>query len=173
MTFVTPSTSVSAGRCNVEDAVQISSLDAGGDTIAFPDGPVLNCSFALHFGKWLKTEGAPIVKRTANSELSKFYTGPGYECRGRNGDGTSKISEHGYGNAVDVTFFKLKDGRTFQVKDALDPMSPAYQTLAGLRASGCTYFTTVLGPGTNAAHAEHFHFDMGRHGKSGTYKICE
>ena len=42
-----------------------------------------------------------------------------------------------------------------------------------LRISACGYFTTVLGPGANAAHAEHYHFDLGLHGKSGNYRICE
>jgi hypothetical protein len=173
MSFETPPTLVDAGRCSVADPVKLDSFRAGSESIAFPDGPVLNCNFALRFGTWLKDEGAPVARRTTRSALDKFYTGPGYQCRGRNGDGSAKISEHGYGNAVDITFFKLKDGRTFQVKDALNPMSPAYQTLAEFRSSGCKYFSTVLGPGTNAAHAEHFHFDLGKHGKSGTYMICE
>ena len=173
MSFETPATSVNSGLCTVTDPVKLSSFSASGETIAFPDQPVLNCAFALRFGEWLKAEGAPIAKKTANSALDKFYTGPGYQCRGRNGDSMAKISEHGYGNAVDITFVKLKDGRTFEVKDALDPVSPAYRTLSEFRASGCKYFTTVLGPGANAAHAEHFHFDMGKHGKSGTYRICQ
>jgi Extensin-like protein C-terminus len=46
-------------------------------------------------------------------------------------------------------------------------------SLRELRSSACGYFTTVLGPGTNAAHASHFHFDRGSHGKSGTNHICE
>jgi hypothetical protein len=173
MNFAMPPTPVNSGLCTVADPVKLTSFSIGGESIAFPDGPVLNCSFAVRFGEWLKAEGVPIVKRTTGSAFEAFYTGPGYQCRGRNGDGTAKISEHGYGNAVDITFFKLKDGRTFQVKDALDPMSPAYQTLADIRASGCKHFTTVLGPGSNAAHADHFHFDMGKHGKSGTFRICE
>ena len=164
---------VNSGPCTVADPVKLTSFATGGDSIAFPDTPVLNCSFALRFAEWLKAEGAPIARNTAKSAIDKFYTGPGYQCRGRNGDGTAKLSEHGYGNAVDITFVKLKDGRTFEVKDALTPTSPAYQTLAEFRASGCKYFTTVLGPGTNAAHAEHFHFDLGRHGSSGTYRICQ
>jgi hypothetical protein len=31
----------------------------------------------------------------------------------------------------------------------------------------------VLGPGSNAAHESHFHFDLGKHGNSGNYRICE
>ena len=29
-----------------------------------------------------------------------------------------------------------------------------------VRADGCEYFTTVLGPGYNRDHADHFHFDI-------------
>jgi hypothetical protein len=42
-----------------------------------------------------------------------------------------------------------------------------------LRTSACGYFTTVLGPGADAAHASHYHFDLGVHGKSGNYRICK
>jgi hypothetical protein len=42
-----------------------------------------------------------------------------------------------------------------------------------LRTTACGYFTTVLGPGSNLAHATHYHFDLGVHGKSGNYRICE
>jgi len=28
-------------------------------------------------------------------------------------------------------------------------------------------------PGSNAAHKNHLHFDLGQHGKSGKYRICE
>ena len=42
-----------------------------------------------------------------------------------------------------------------------------------LRTTACGYFTTILGPGSNDAHKEHFHFDIGLHGASANYRICE
>jgi hypothetical protein len=42
-----------------------------------------------------------------------------------------------------------------------------------LRTTACGYFTTILGPGSNASHADHLHFDLGLHGKTGNYRICE
>jgi hypothetical protein len=42
-----------------------------------------------------------------------------------------------------------------------------------LRTSACGYFTTVLGPGSNEAHKNHFHFDLALHGRSDNYRICE
>ena len=73
----------------------------------------------------------------------------------------------------EVLHVELADGRMLEVKDALSPSSPAYATLKGLRGSACGYFTTVLGPGANAAHETHFHFDAGKHGRSENYRICE
>jgi hypothetical protein len=42
-----------------------------------------------------------------------------------------------------------------------------------MRQAACGWFTTVLGPGADAAHAEHVHFDVLRHGASDNYRICE
>ena len=48
---------------------------------------------------------------TAGSTVAKFYTGPGYECRGRNGARCGKISEHGFGNAIDIERLQLDNGK--------------------------------------------------------------
>jgi hypothetical protein len=74
---------------------------------------------------------------------------------------------------VDITTLTTADGRQIQVSDALNPASSSFQVLRALRTAACGYFKTVLGPGANAAHASHFHLDMGMHGKSGNYRICE
>lgn len=173
VTFTPQPTLASAGKCTLTDPVRLTSVAVDGGKITFPDQPVLNCAYAEILVKWITEKAEPIIQREAQSGLSALYTGPGYECRGRNGDGSAKLSEHGYGNAVDITQFKLKDGHTFHVADALNPVSPAYATLRSMRFTACERFSTVLGPGTNAAHASHFHFDNGRHGKTGTYRICE
>jgi len=159
--------------CVVVQPVQLKSVLINGVVVQLPDRPVLNCVFAKQLVSWLQELGGPIATAKEGSVLSAFYTGPGYQCRGRNGDSSAKISEHGFGNAVDIERLKFADGQVFLVHDALDPTSAAFETLKAIRASACTRFTTVLGPGSNAAHREHFHFDLGTHGKTGTYKICE
>lgn len=162
-----------AGACDVRVPVKLAGLMAGGHVVALPDQPLLACAFALRFAQWLDERGQPLAKATAGSSISRVYTGPGFDCRGRNGDNSRKISEHGYGNAVDVERIRFVDGREFWVKDADNRLSASYGTLKALRQSACERFTTVLGPGSNTAHEEHFHFDLGKHGKSGTYVICQ
>ncbi len=173
VTFESVAQPASSSACAVDQPVQLSSVQTNSTIMQFPDHPILNCAFALHFVTWLQELGAPEAKTKQGSVLSKFYTGPGFVCRGRNGDITSKISEHGFGNAVDVERLSFADGETLMVRDAQDPSSKAYETLRAMRASACTRFTTVLGPGSNAAHREHFHLDLGKHGTSDTYRICE
>jgi hypothetical protein len=163
--FAVPATNVDSGKCHVQNPVNLRAVKAQGNSIKLPEAPLLNCKFALQFSKWLSEAGAPILAAQLNSPVEKISTGPGFECRGRNGDNSAKISEHGYGNAVDITTLRMRDGKVINV---------AGSTLFdGFRTSACGYFTTVLGPGSNAAHEKHFHFDLGLHGKSGNYRICE
>lgn len=163
--FTVAAATVNYGKCRVENPVNLRSVTVKQNIINLPEAPLLNCKFALQFSKWLSESGAPILSAQLDSPVERISTGPGFECRGRNGDGTAKVSEHGYGNAVDISTFRLHNGKTLHVGDST--------LLPGVRASACGYFTTVLGPGANAAHASHFHFDMGAHGKSGNYRICQ
>jgi hypothetical protein len=163
--FTVPPVNVDSGKCHVQNPVNLRSVKAQGSSIKLSEAPLFNCKFALQFSKWLSEAGAPILAAQLDAPLDTISTGPGFECRGRNGDGSAKISEHGYGNAVDITTLRMRDGKVINV---------AGSTLFdGFRTSACGYFTTVLGPGSNAAHEKHFHFDLGLHGKSGNYRICE
>jgi len=163
--FTIAAATVDYGKCSVQNPVNLRSVTIKGNTIDLSEAPLLNCTFALQFSRWLSESGAPILAAQMNSPVERISTGPGFECRGRNGDGSAKVSEHGYGNAVDISTFRLNNGKTLNVADST--------LLPGVRASACGYFTTVLGPGANAAHAAHFHFDMGVHGKTGNYRICQ
>jgi hypothetical protein len=163
--FTIAAATVDYGKCSVQNPLNLRSVTVKQNTINLPEAPLLNCKFALQFSKWLSESGAPILSAQLDSPVERISTGPGFECRGRNGDGSAKVSEHGYGNAVDISTFRLRNGKTLSVGNST--------LLPGVRASACGYFTTVLGPGANAAHASHFHFDMGAHGKSGNYRICQ
>ena len=112
-----------------------------------------------------------MVQKNMGSAMVAMGTGPGFNCRGRNGDFSAKMSEHAIGDAVDIEYMKLANALRIQVKDALSVESPSFAILRDLRASACNKFSTVLGPGANAAHAEHFHIDL--EVRRGGYRLCE
>lgn len=171
--FTIPEISATDRQCTVPNPVQITAIETPAGEVDFPSAPILNCVFAKRFTSWVADVAAPVVKAHTDEALAAIVTGPGYECRTRNGDTTTKISEHASGNAVDIVSFKLADKESMPVANVAKTSHVESRWLMALRVSACGYFTTVLGPGANAAHAEHYHFDLGLHGKSGNYRICE
>ncbi len=161
------------GPCKVVNAVQLKSIATPSGLVELPARPILSCPFARQFGTWLADVAAPIVAAQGEAKLAALSTGPGYECRGRNGDSSGKISEHASGNAVDIDGIMLSNRNRVEIADIAHGQHPRARMLTALRVSACGYFTTVLGPGSNAAHASHYHFDLGLHGRSRNYRICE
>ena len=173
VTFTVPDSVEGKGQCNVPNPVQLTSLAAATGEVKLPGHPLLNCRFAQRFSTWLADVAVPVVGTGVGQPLAAVSTGPGYECRGRNGDSSAKISEHAFGNAIDIDGLVLSGGTRLEIADVADSQHRFHRVLSALRESGCGYFTTVLGPGSNAAHASHYHFDLGRHGKSERTRICE
>ncbi len=171
--FTVPEMPAAEGQCKVVNPVQISAIATPAGTVDFPGEPTLNCVFAKQFTAWVADIAAPVVKAHTGEALAAISTGPGYQCRNRNGDTTSKLSEHALGNAIDIASFNLPGKKNLPVANAAKSQNAESRWLMALRISACGYFTTVLGPGSNEAHAEHYHFDLGIHGKSGNYRICE
>lgn len=83
-----------------------------------------------------------------------------YSCRYINGN-RNKPSEHAKGNAIDVAGFTLKDGTYISVKNDWNDRGRKGEFLRAVFRDSCNTFIGNLGPEYNAAHADHFHFDMG------------
>lgn len=171
--FTVPEMPAAEGQCKVVNPVQINAIATPAGIVSFPGEPTLNCVFAKQFTSWVADIAAPVVTAHTGEALAAISTGPGYECRNRNGDSTTKISEHASGNAVDIASFNLPGKKNLPVANVTLSRNAESRWLMALRIAACGYFTTVLGPGSNEAHAEHYHFDLGMHGKSGNYRICE
>jgi hypothetical protein len=171
--FMMAPTPASTGECMVTNPVRLVSVSTPQGEVMMTDQPVLNCRFALEFTRWISESASPIIASRTGFNMKSISTGPGYECRGRNGDTSAKLSEHAFGNAVDITTIATTDGRTIDIAQAADPSSKDFTALRSLRTTACGYFTTVLGPGANDAHNAHFHFDLGMHGKTDRYRICQ
>ena len=122
---------------------------------------------------WIGNVAAPLARHHLGSKLAAIETGPGYVCRNRNNEPAGKLSEYAKGNALDIFAFALSDGRRVALRPADRPAPTVAAFLAAVRVTACGYFLTVLGPGSDAAHAEHLHLDLGLHGRSTNYGICE
>jgi len=115
-----------------------------------------------------------LARHHLGTAIDTVLSGEGFVCRRRNNAPTGKLSEHSFGNATDWVGFKFVDGSSLSIKDARLVDADEAGFLNSLRSAACGTFTTILGPGANAAHASHFHFDLGRaKDRKNPYRICE
>ncbi|WP_274628043.1 extensin family protein [Arvimicrobium flavum] len=142
-----------AQGCSMPFPLLVSTLGPG---IALEPAGVMNCPMAEAAAKFAQSVVAPAAKSAYGAELKSIANASAYVCRPRNG--SSKLSEHAFGNAVDMARFVLADGTGIDVAATTGPKAGPF--LAELRKAACGPFKTVLGPGSDADHANHFHFDL-------------
>ena len=160
-------------ECIIDNPVSMISITTPSGSITLPADMLNNCTFALEFTRWIADVANPLAMQHLGSQITKIHSGNGFTCRRRNNLPTGKLSEHAFGNAIDLLGFALTNKSTFSIKAPALMSKSEVRFFEALRKTACGYFTTVLGPGSNAAHATHLHLDLGIHGKSGNYRICE
>ena len=112
---------------------------------------------ALHV--WERQIARPQAERIFGSPLRQIETYGTFSCRNIAGTGTR--SQHAYANAIDIAGFVLEDGRHISVKQHWRQNNDYGAYLSAVHKGACRLFSVTLGPDYNAAHADHFHFDMG------------
>lgn len=161
-----------AGGCGIAAPLLISAFGA----VKVNPPAKLNCNLALATYKWLTDKAQPVARKNFGSAIVSMRQLSSFSCRSRRGSGTSRISEHSFGNALDVGSFTLANGQKISLlKDwsttgAFFGIGKKANFLFDVHKAACASFATVLSPRYNKAHANHFHMDMGR---SGRYKICK
>jgi hypothetical protein len=101
--------------CRIEAPVRLKRVPVPAEpatAVRLTDEPVLACRFAGPFGRWIGDLVAPLIVGAKGTELRAVRTGPGYECRNRNGAATGKLSAHAAGLAIDIAAFELANGST-------------------------------------------------------------
>ena len=122
----------------------------------------LACPIVSVLDRWLADSVQPAAQRWFGSPVAEIKQISAYSCRGMNGNPHAHISEHAFGNALDIAAFTLADGRRITVKDGWRGMPEEQGFLRDVQASACQQFNTVLAPGSNVHHYDHIHVDLMR-----------
>ena len=146
------------GSCGIENAVRVRSV-AG---VKLSQGALMNCRTASALKSWLVKGVQPNLRK--RDQVVQLQVAAHYACRGRNNQKGATLSEHSFGNAIDISAFVLKSGKTLTVLKDYSHKGP----LGGMRRAACGIFGTVLGPGSDRYHSDHFHLDTARY-RSGAY----
>src|ERR1043166_2065250 len=131
----------------------------------------LACPLVAALDNWMATGVQPAAQRWFGQRVVEIKQISAYSCRAMNSQRGAPISEHAFGNALDVAAFTLADGRKITVRDGWRGAPEQRAFLHDVHASACRLFATVLAPGSNAFHYDHIHVDLRRHESGGS--ICE
>ncbi len=145
--------------CGFEDGALLSR-----SSVSYGGGVLLRCSAVASLILWerhvLQQEAERVLKKKVRS-IRSLGT---FSCRNVNHQKDARLSQHATANAIDIAAFTFEDGSTASVlKDWGKGENGEF--LRAVHRGACRFFGGVLSPDYNAAHANHFHFDMG-------WKIC-
>ncbi len=148
--------------CSIPYPIVIKTL---GKSIGISPDAELNCRMAEAAARFVADTVQPAAKTEFGADLKSIGQASGFVCRPRHG--TRKLSEHAFGNALDIASFTLSDGKKIEV--GLTPPDKDAKFLSAMRKAACGPFKTVLGPGSDPDHALHFHLDLEPRRHGGTF----
>jgi len=120
----------------------------------------LACPMVSMLDHFVSDKMQPAALRWFGQRVVEIKQISAYSCRGMNGDPYADISEHAFGNALDMAAFTFADGRKVTVKDGWHGAPEEQGFLRDIHSAACEMFTTVLAPGSNAYHYDHMHVDL-------------
>jgi len=140
--------------CQIPHPVKLQAIGS----VEMRPAATLTCAMAASFAAWTRNELVPSSRMRYFSGIQTIHQGSAYSCRRIARSRT--MSAHSQGNALDVMALTLNNGKKIDVKKQGLFSFRARGLLNNVRSDGCEYFTTVLGPGYNWDHRNHFHFDL-------------
>jgi hypothetical protein len=141
--------------CRIDQPVELLSL---ADGVELTPSAMLDCPTAVRFAQFARTSLQDMAIKTLGTRIKSVQHASAFVCRARNG--TSKLSEHAFGRAIDIASFTTGTGLIIPVMAMPKDREMEAGFLTAVRAAACGPFSTVLGPGSDADHATHFHFDL-------------
>jgi hypothetical protein len=140
-------------------------------TASVTPAATLACPIVSALDRWITESVQPAAQKWFGQPVVEIKQISAYSCRGMNGIPGAKISEHAFGNALDIAAFVLADGHKVTVKDGWRGTPEEQGFLRDVQGAACEQFTTVLAPGSNVYHYNHIHVDLMR--RASGRRICE
>ncbi len=131
----------------------------------------LACPIVSALDQWIMAAVQPAAMRWFHQPVVEIKQISAYSCRGMNGNSNAHISEHAFGNALDIAEFDLADGHKVSVQYGWRGSPEEQAFLHDVQLAACEEFTTVLAPGANIYHYNHIHVDLMR--RASGRRICQ
>jgi hypothetical protein len=154
------------GICGMDAPIKVSAFSEG--HVALNGRSTLACPMVAATERWLREIVQPAAQRIYGAAVIDMRVGS-YACRTRNNQAGARLSEHSFGNALDVFGFRFANGHEVKVVSGWRGQPYEQDFLREVFVRSCGLFSTVLGPGADMFHYDHFHFDLARHASGRSY----
>jgi hypothetical protein len=144
---------------------------AANGPVAVTPVATLACPIVAALDQWITAAVQPAAIHWFRTRVVEIKQISAYSCRGMNGNSNAHISEHAFGNALDIAEFVLADGHRVTVQYGWRGSPEEQAFLHDVQLAACNTFNTVLAPGANVYHYNHIHVDLMR--RSSGRRICE
>ncbi len=148
------------GACGMTHPFKVSAMSNG--YVMVEPRATLACPLIGEVDRWLAEAVQPAAAAWFGEQVVEIKQLSAYSCRTMNGQPGANISEHAFGNALDVAVFKFASGREVTVEHGWKGAYEERGFLRQVHAAACERFSTVLGPGADVFHYDHFHLDLAR-----------
>jgi len=169
------------GACGVLSPFHVSALSDGKVGLSLPSSArgrgrkayaaTLTCAMLPAVEGWMSDKVQTAAAAVYGQPVVEMHTLGSYSCRRmNNGTGTHTMSEHAFADAIDISGFTLADGREVMVRSGWRGAPEDQEFMRSVFVGACEIFHTVLGPGSDGHHEDHFHLDLMRHASG--HHIC-
>jgi len=159
------------GSCGLEHPFKVSAALNG--AVAVEPPAILDCPLTASIDRWMQQSVQPAAQAYFRSRVVGIRQIASYGCRTRDNVRGARLSEHAFGNALDVAGLRFADGREILVAQGWWRGGPPERGfLQTVFTGACAEFYTVLGPGSDRFHANHFHLDLLRTNAGGGRHYC-
>lgn len=104
------------GACGAPAPIELISIGQNPE-VTFSPPPVVRCDLAETLVNWLEKDLQPLAKKHFGAPIVRIETMSGYSCRNAFGRKTTKLSEHGLANALDIGAFVTASAKSVSVLD--------------------------------------------------------
>lgn len=156
--------------CGMDSPFRVNAILDG--SVAIKPAARINCPQTAAIDHWTHTVVQPAAHAHFGMPVVALNNAASYGCRTRNHKRGAKLSEHSFGNALDISGFVLADGRTVTLLKGWRGATDERAFLREVSSGSCGIFRTVLGPGSDGKHEDHFHLDLALHDARGERTYC-
>lgn len=116
---IEPAPPMRTGQCGTSSPVMLSSIGSGQQRVTIRPPAMLNCDMVQAVYDWVEQTVQPAARAILGEDIVRLESVAGYQCRNR--AGTTRLSEHGLANAIDILGFTTRSGHTISVLDEWGP----------------------------------------------------